>query len=104
MNGRVHDIVLSPKAEADLVGVARYTLDRWGNDQAAGYLTELDATIRSLSQNPERGQRRDRLKPGLRSLTHRGHYHIFYRVVDRTVQIVRVLHVRRETKTELDGQ
>ena len=83
------------EARADLQSIARYTHDTWGKEQLQTYMAELDATIQALMETPEtRGQDRKYIKEGLRSLSHKNHYHIFYRVRGGTVEILRILHQR----------
>ncbi len=96
-----YSIELSPKAESDLAEIAAYTLERWGAGQMETYMAELDATIRGLGERPERGLNRDHMQPGLKSVTHRTRHHIFYRIRGEFVQIVRILHTRRNMAVEI---
>lgn len=84
------------QARSDLLDIARYTLDTWGQEQVRAYMAELDGTIQLLTENPQsKGHDRSSVKPGLRSISHKGHYFIFYRVDEETVELVRILHQRR---------
>lgn len=84
-------------ARQDLKEIARYTLLTWGVRQLRRYLAELERTIRQLEHEPERaGQDRSSLREGLRSLSHQKQHLIFFRVTGRTVEIIRVLHHRRD--------
>lgn len=90
-------IVRTLRARMDLEEIARYTLEQWGRRQMAKYLRELDRTIQKLARDPDRqGRDRSHIKPGLRSLSHEQYHFVFYRVCDDTVQIIRVLHKRRD--------
>ena len=82
--------VLSRRAESDLDEIWDYSAERWGREQANRYLGAL-REIERVALDPSRG----------RSLSVRGRsYHqyrsgshmIFYREMDRGIQIVRVLH------------
>lgn len=93
-------IVLSPLASRDLDDIADYTLRRWSEHQAERYLRELGRTIDSLIEGAEhRGDDLGGLRPGLRRLRHRNHYFIFFRIMEDTVGIVRILHQRRDWPT-----
>jgi toxin ParE1/3/4 len=84
----------SRRAEADLLGIGRYTLNTWGEAQATRYLDELEAFCGMLADNPALGRSSDEIRPGLRRIEH-GRHIIFYR--KRTsggILIVRILHQR----------
>lgn len=90
-------IVRTLRARQDLIEIGSYTLRRWGRARMERYLTELDQTIASLSDKPETaGRSRDQIRAGLRSIAHRRYHFIFYRVVGDRVEILRVLHQRRD--------
>lgn len=81
----------SRRAEADLVGIANYTLRTWGKAQTARYLGDLEAFCRTLADNPALGRPCDEVRPGLRRMEH-GKHVAFYRQ-DRTgILISRILH------------
>ena len=92
---------LTWRAKADLdqiwEDVARH------NEKAA---TKLIAAIqrkaRIHARFPGMGRARDDLRPGLRSFVHRP-YVIFFHVVDRTIEIVRVLHGSRDISAGMIG-
>lgn len=56
---------------------------------------ELDLAMRRLGDWPELGRPRPELRAGLRSLSI-GNYLIFYRVRADAVEVLRVLHGRRD--------
>jgi len=78
-------------AESDLIGIWRYSYQRWGAVQADKYLDELDDGIQGLARNPESGARRDYVCDGYRVLFV-NHHAIYYTVTASTIHIVRVLH------------
>jgi toxin ParE1/3/4 len=97
-------IKLTREAERDLDGIVAYTLQRWGTAQV-DRMHELGATIQQLRQKPSRqGRSLDELKPGLRYHRHGKHYFIFYRVEGRQVEIIRILHQRRDWRRLLGPQ
>ena len=83
-------------ARQELDAIADYTLEMWGENQQRKYMMEVEATIARLHENPEKGKDHGDIMPGLRSIAHEDHYFIFYRVKGRTVEILRVLHQRRD--------
>jgi toxin ParE1/3/4 len=93
-------IVVSPRAEDDIVGIAAYTLDRWGERQMSRYVDGLHARFAALAHFPNSGRRRDELGRGYRSIVHGSHI-VFYRVIARDLVIVRVLHVRMSPERHL---
>ncbi len=99
-----HRIRHAPAADRDLAEIADYTFHRWGEQQAVRYMRELGDTITSLTDSPlSKGQQQDDLQPGLRSIQHRTHYRIFFRVAGDDVEIARVLHLRRDWHGIMSG-
>lgn len=93
----IYEIKLTKQAQRDLDDIIDYTLQRWGHEQMGRYVRELGATIEQLAERPTRqGRSLDELKPGLRYERHRQHYFIFYRVEGQRVEILRILHQRRD--------
>ena len=83
----------SPRAEADLVGIAKYTLRTWGKAQTARYLNELEAFCQTLADNPALGRPCDEVRRGLRRIEH-GKHVVFYRQDLTGILISRILHER----------
>ena len=59
---------LSRMAETDLLGIATYTLNTWGQDQTVSYIDGLEACCRQLANMPELGRACDQVRPGLRRM------------------------------------
>ena len=68
-----------PCSEEDLLGIGRYTLERWGEVQCRRYLTELDARFHALAKSPEAGRTCDEIRAGYRCYRE-GKHVIFYRL------------------------
>jgi len=81
----------SRRAEADLLGVAEYTLRTWGKVQTARYINALEAFCRTLADRPALGRPCDEVRPGLRRME-QGKHVIFYRQQLTGILIVRILH------------
>lgn len=83
----------SRRAESDLVEIIRYTLNRWGEDQAARYIDSLEVCCEQLARNPALGRVCDDIRQGLRRMEH-GRHVVFYRQEPGGVLISRILHQR----------
>jgi toxin ParE1/3/4 len=82
---------VSKPAQADLVAIVRFTVERWGARQAVRYTQELEKGFQALAENPHIGRSADSVSPGLRRHELQKHV-IFYRMKPRGIRIVRVLH------------
>jgi toxin ParE1/3/4 len=92
MKGKIQ---LSPAAVQDLRdiwrGLAEYTTLTVADEKVA----RLQSKLILLSQFPESGRRREELAVGMRSLP-ASEFVIFYRILDGSIQIVRILNGRRD--------
>jgi toxin ParE1/3/4 len=84
---------LSRRAEADLLGIAEFTIREWGKSQAARYLDELETCCQMLADNPGLGRPCGHVRPGLRRHEH-GKRVLFYRQEKNGILISRILHER----------
>jgi toxin ParE1/3/4 len=83
----------SRRAEADLLGIGRYTLRTWGEQQTIRYIDDLEACCQMLAENPMLGRACDHIRPGLRRME-RGRHVVFYRQDARGILVSRILHQR----------
>ncbi len=86
---------LTPKADQDLAQIWRHTNENWGKSQANKYLQLLEKGFLMLLHHPKSGKARDEIRRGYRSLPVEYHV-VFYRVRDKDIEIVRILHQRME--------
>ena len=87
-------IIWAPRAKRDLGDIWRYYARVASLETADELLREIEGAAQRLAENAFRWRARDETRPGLRSaLVHP--YVIFYRLENGVVQIVRVLHGRR---------
>jgi toxin ParE1/3/4 len=92
----------SRRAESDLLGIAEFTLQEWGVDQATRYIAELETCCQMLANSPLLGRPCDDVRRGLRRHEH-GKHVLFYRQEPGGILISRVLHVRMlSDRHELD--
>ena len=82
---------LSVRAAADVTGIADYTIERFGINQARRYRDGLEASFESLAANPLLGRSAEELAANLRRFEHESHV-VYYEPQDGSVLIVRVLH------------
>ncbi len=92
---------LALAARASLRSVGRYTQKTWGEMQRRKYIDAMDARFHDLATSPEKGRLRDGLSPGLRSYQE-GKRVIFYRVKEREILIIDILHERMEPALHLE--
>jgi toxin ParE1/3/4 len=98
----MHDIIISPAAEADIEDIADYTLSAWGFDQTNGYIGQIRRDIESLVQFPKRFPIYVGQAGTFHKMTSGGHL-VFFIVQENSVTIVRVLHERMDVDGQFDG-
>src|SRR6266481_2833266 len=91
-------LIFAPLATADLEEIGDYiALDN--PHRALSFIRELGAQCRKIPDNTLAFPVREDLAPGLRVLPY-GQYLIFYRPMDATVRIERILHGARDVGTQ----
>lgn len=83
----------SPCAEADLEEIGDY-IARDNPERAVTFIEEIEAHCNRIAENPTAFPKREDIAPGLLMAVHR-RYLIFYRIVEKTVRIERVIHGAR---------
>jgi|ERR1700674_1612878 toxin ParE1/3/4 len=87
-------LLFAPLAQSDLEEIGDYiALDN--RPRARSFVRELRALCRKIVDNPLAFPAREDLGPGLRVVPY-GQYLIFYRPIDTTVRIERILHSARD--------
>jgi toxin ParE1/3/4 len=85
---------VSGRARRDLIEIWRYIAN--DNESAADrFIDFITQRFKLLGENPYAGRSRDELRPGYRSFPV-GHYVVFYRLSESRVQIMHVLHGKRD--------
>ena len=94
------DYRLTPAAQQDIDDVWDYTETRWGARQALIYTTLLRSAIErcSLHQYPTRSL--DHIRPGY-FRANAGSHAIIFRWNDEVLEVVRILHGRRDFNRHL---
>lgn len=94
--------VLSPAAKADLEKIWDYTRERWSDDQAEGYVREIQRAIERVVDNPRIGRPCDEVRAGYRRHAV-GSHTLYYRITSGgLIDVVRVLHQRMNVDRHLD--
>jgi len=78
-------LVISPDARQDIRSLLMYSQQQWGREQRRTYKSNLDRAMKQL----------------IRSRTVVGAHIVYYRVTDRSVIIVRVLHGKMDAASQL---
>ena len=91
---------LSREAESDIGDIARYTIERFGIEQARTYRDSMISCFQSLAENPGSGIKADYIREGYRRFDHRSHV-IFYKSEGPDILIFRVLHKRMNAPRHL---
>lgn len=96
-------IEFTAEAENDLQSLLDYSLATWGERQQDRYAERISEAIRDLVAYPEIGTARQDIAPDLRN-RRVGQHVIYYRVLDMSIRIVRVLHARMNAGEHLRGR
>jgi toxin ParE1/3/4 len=101
---RRHEVSFRPQAEADLFALYRHIVEEAGVVVAGGYIDRIEAACRDLETFPERGTRRDHVRPGLRTMGFERRATIVFQVLENQVHIVRILYGGRDFERALRGE
>lgn len=88
-------VVLSPKAKADLSDVWYYTLAEWGISQAEKYVRELWATMQKQASDSSTSVDISHVRKGYRKAKSGSHV-IFFKLTNAGIDVVRILHQRMD--------
>jgi toxin ParE1/3/4 len=91
---------LTLRAQADLDDIWDHTAKRWGVEQAETYLRELGRHLAMAADKPAIGRSCPEIRPGYyRTLS--GSHVLFYRMTERGIDVVRILHRRMDFEQQL---
>jgi toxin ParE1/3/4 len=93
-----HKVIFAPEALRDLFELYDYIAAASGAERARSYTDRIVAACLGLVTFPERGTRRDDLRPGLRTTTFRLRVTIAFHITATTVTIDLVLYGGRDLK------
>ena len=78
-----YEVSFRPQAEADLFDLYRYIARESGTAVAGAYIDRIETACLALETFPERGTRRDDLRPGLRTMGFERRATIVFQVMER---------------------
>jgi toxin ParE1/3/4 len=100
MSSREYELDLSSEAERDIEGILTYTAKKWGRQQVPIYKDTLDTALQTILRHPGIGHTSSILPIGYRSRPAGSHI-VYYRVLENTVRVDRILHERMDPAKHL---
>ena len=88
-------VIIRPRAERDLKEAFDFIAERSGEEWAGTVLRRIERKMNAQAHYPEAAQRRDELRPELRSVPVSG-YIVFYFPLPDGIRVSRVLYGRRD--------
>jgi toxin ParE1/3/4 len=92
---------ITQKAVYDLEDIWYYTFQNWSVEQADRYHHLIFEEIRYIRSNPKSGRSIEQIRKGYRVTKVKSHL-IFYRVINDTIEIIRILHERMDIENRLN--
>lgn len=93
--------VISKRAVSDLEEIWLYTLEKWSVEQADRYYSLIFDEINYICKNSSSGKPKEHIRKGYRASKVKSHL-IFYKVVNNTIEIIRILHERMDIENRLN--
>jgi toxin ParE1/3/4 len=92
--------IISKKAVSDLEEIWLYTVETWSVVQADRYYSLIIDEIEYICSHNESGRPMNHIRKGYRASKVKSHL-IFYRVVNDTIEIIRILHEQMDIDNRL---
>ena len=93
--------VISKKAVSDLEEIWLYTVEKWSVEQADRYYNLIFDEINYICKNNSAGKSMEHIRKGYRASKVKSHL-IFYRVLNNTIEVIRILHERMDIENRLN--
>ena len=93
--------VISKKAVSDLEEIWLYTVEKWSVEQADRYYNLIFDEINYICRHTNAGKSMEHVRKGYRASKVKSHL-IFYRVVNSTIEVIRILHERMDIENRLN--
>lgn len=93
--------VLTKKAVSDLEEIWLYTVEKWSVEQADRYYNLLFDEINFICKNSAAGKSMEHVRKNYRASKVKSHL-IFYRVINNSIEVVRILHERMDIENRLN--
>jgi toxin ParE1/3/4 len=85
-------VTFTPQARTDLLNISDWIAERAGVDVALRYIERLETYCKGFEFAGERGQRRDDVRPGLRTIGFERRVAIAFTVSDDEVTVLRLYY------------
>lgn len=95
------EIVLRPRAEADVLAITRYSKAEHGDARAKRYIEDIRRQIEFAARFPGIGNEAFGLPPAYRKVRS-GMHRIIYRCTATELIIVRIVHEREDVPDEIE--
>ncbi len=93
--------VISKKAVSDLEEIWLYTFEKWSKEQADRYYNLIFNEINYICKNVSAGKSMEHVRKGYRATKVKSHL-IFYKIVNDTIEIIRILHEQMDVENRLN--
>ena len=93
--------VISKKAVSDLEEIWLYTVEKWSIEQADRYYNLMFDEINYICKNINAGKSMEHVRKGYRASKVKSLF-IFYRVLNDTIELIRILHERMDIENRLN--
>ena len=93
--------VISNKAVSDLQEIWLYTVETWSVEQADRYYNLIFDEINYICKNSTAGKSMEHVRKGYRASKVKSHL-IFYRLLDNTIEVIRILHEHMDIENRLN--
>lgn len=100
MSSPERQIEFSPKARQDFIDILRHTGKTWGLRQLDVYRDKIDDALKLISRNPHLGHRDQELADNHRLYLVGAHV-IVYRIEEKCIGVIRILHQRMQASRHL---
>ncbi len=91
---------ISKKAVSDLEEIWLYTVEKWSIEQADRYYNLICDEFNYICKNINAGKSMEHVRKGYRASKIKSHL-IFYRVINNSVEVIRILHERMDMENIL---
>lgn len=98
---KVYNVIFRPLARDDLLDLDDYITAQSGTFVSNSYIERIKSACMSLAIFPERGTRRDDLRPSLRIIGFERRASIVFRILENDVEILRIFHGGRDRESIL---
>jgi toxin ParE1/3/4 len=93
---------LTNKAVDDLTTIWKYTIEKWSEQQADKYYSSLLDSCQAIANNPELGKNYFGIAPDLFGLKTNRHIIFYRKLIDKPIEITRILHERMDLENRLN--